>query len=469
MPEKPLTDIPRALREQFDRGMAAYNKDNLGYAITLFTDALQKEPAFYDCREALRAAQFRKGGKGAGLFRKFLGQAAPGLAKAQIALRTNPPEALHYAEQALNEDPRNNAAHEILARAAMSVGLPRTAVLSLEIVFKANPTDRGVALRLAQALVAAGQVERADKIYSDLLASNPADLEVARAYKDLGARRTIHEKGYAEFGSDRGTYRDALKDKQEAVTLEQENRTIKAEDVGQRLLASYQERLAQEPTNLKLLRSIADLHAQNGQFDQALAAYQQILTLEGRQDAALEKVIADVRLRQLDARIEALDPVDPDYTERRTQLERERTEFELADCKQRVERFPTDLAIRFELGQLYFRNDRISEAIQELQKAQSHPHRRLAAMGLLARCFARRGMHDLAARTLQTALKEKPVFDDEKKELLYELGVVLEKMGRPAEAIEQFKLIYENDIGFRDTAARVDAYYASQADGAAQA
>ncbi|MGE3310042.1 MAG: tetratricopeptide repeat protein [Limisphaerales bacterium] len=463
MAEKSLNDIPRALREQFDRGMAAYNKQNLGYAVTLFTDVLKKEPAFYECREALRAAQFRKGGKSGGLFKRFLGQAHPVLAKAQIALRSNPSEALHSAEEVLNDDPRNNAAHELLARAAMSIGLPRTAVLSLEIVFKATPADRGVAMRLAQALVAAGQVERADRIYSDLLAANPADLEVARAYKDLGARRTIHEKGYAEFGSKSASYRDALKDKEEAVTLEQESRTLKAEEVSDRLLAEYQERLAREPGNPKVLRTIADLHATAGRHDDALAVYQQILDLEGRKDPALEKAVADVRLSQFNARIDALDPSEPEYPSRLAQLERERADFELADCKSRVERFPTDLAIRFELGQLCFRLGRFPEAIQELQKAQSHPHHRLAAMGLLARCFARRGMNDLAARTLQNALKEKPVFDEEKKELLYELGVVLEKMGKASEAIEQFKMIYENDIGFRDTAARVDAHYAAQA------
>ena len=465
MAEKALTDIPRALREQFDRGMAAYNKDNFDYAVTLFVDVLQKEPAFYDCREALRAAQFRKGGKRGGLFQKLLGQAAPSLARGQIALRTNPPEALHCAEQVLNDDPRNQAAHELLARAAMTVGLPRTAVLSLEIVFKSNPSDRGVAIRLAQALVAAGQVERADRIYSDLLAATPADLEVARAYKDLGARRTIHEKGYADFGTEQASYRDALKDEKESVTLEQEHRSLKADDVGQRLLAEYQDRLAREPGNPKVLRNIADLHAQAGRFDEALAIYRQILDREGSKDPALEKAIAEIRLRQFDTRIQALDPADSDHATQRVQLEKERDEFELADCRQRVERFPTDLAIRFELGQLYFRARRIPEAIQELQKAQSHPHLRLAAMGMLARCFAHRGMNDLAARTFQNALKEKTAFDDEKKELLYDLGVVLEKMGKNAEAIEHFKLIYENDIGFRDIAARVDAYYAAPPDG----
>ena len=77
-------------------------------------------------------------------------------------------------------------------------------------------------------------------------------------------------------------------------------------------------------------------------------------------------------------------------------------------------------------------------------------------------CFARRKMFDLAAKTLQTAIKEKPVFDDEKKELIYNLGSVLEGMDNKEQAIEQFKLIYEVDIGYRDVAKKVDDYYAGQ-------
>ena len=68
----------------------------------------------------------------------------------------------------------------------------------------------------------------------------------------------------------------------------------------------------------------------------------------------------------------------------------------------------------------------------------------------------------MAARKLQEALKEKPGFDDEKKELIYMLGSVLEKMGKKEEAIDQFKQIYENDMGYKDVAAKVDAYYSGQ-------
>lgn len=467
MAEKSLTEIPRALREQFERGMAAYHKNNLDYAITLFTDVLQKEPALHECREALRAAQFRRGGSGGGLFKfkKFLGQAAPGIAKGQLNLRSNPGEAMHCAELVLNDDPRNAAAHELLARAALALGLPRTAVLSLDIVFKNEPGDRDAALRLAEALIAAGQTSRADRIYADLLAANPTDAAVARAYKNLGAQRTLDEKGYTAMAAGTGTYRDGLKNKEEAVALEQEARQVKAGDGSERLLADYSERLQREPDNLKVLRSLADLHAQRHEFDRALATYQRIIAAEGRTDASLDKAIAETRLRQFDERLEKLDPDAPDHADARAVLEKERDDFRLAECRARVEKYPTDLAIRFELGELWFRAGRITEAIQELQKAQAHPNRRLPAMGLLAKCFARRGMNDLAVRTLQNALREKPVFDDEKKDLVYELGAVLEKMGRADEAVEQFKLIYELDIGYRDVAARVDAYYAAQSGG----
>src|SRR5262249_3026687 len=134
--------------------------------------------------------------------------------------------------------------------------------------------------------------------------------------------------------------------------------------------------------------------------------------------------------------------------------------FQLEECKQRSDRYPTDLQIRFELGQLYFDSGKITEAIQEFQKAQNNPHRKLQAMTYLAKCFEKRGMNDLAVRRLQEALKEKLTFDEEKKDLIYTLGSVLDKMGKKEEAIEQFKTIYEIDSGYRDVAKKVEDYYA---------
>jgi tetratricopeptide (TPR) repeat protein len=167
-------------------------------------------------------------------------------------------------------------------------------------------------------------------------------------------------------------------------------------------------------------------------------------------------------LRQFDFQLAQLNPFDAEHAAQVEKIKTEKTAFQMAECQKRAEKYPTDLAIRFELGQLYFQAGKIGEAIAEFQKAQANPNKRLAAMSLLAQCFAKRGMNDSAVRTLQNAIKEKPAFDEEKKDLIYHLGCVFEKMGKKAEAIEQFLIIYESDVTYRDVGAKVDAHYAGQ-------
>src|SRR5689334_13139460 len=156
MPEKTLAQIPRNLRELYEKGNAALQKKNFDYAIAIYNQILASEPAFYPCREALRSCQFSKAGSGGGFLKKMFGSASasPQLAKAQIQLRTNPQEALATCEQLLNTDPNNSAAHRILAEAAMALDFPRTAVLSLEIVFRNNQKDIETGLKLGEALTA---------------------------------------------------------------------------------------------------------------------------------------------------------------------------------------------------------------------------------------------------------------------------------------------------------------------------
>jgi tetratricopeptide (TPR) repeat protein len=272
----------------------------------------------------------------------------------------------------------------------------------------------------------------------------------------------MDEGGYGALEDGKGSYRDILRNKDEAVTLEQEKRVQKSEDTAERLISEYEARLPNEPGNLKLMRSLAELYTQKNRFLSALELYQRIKSSDMGSDATLDRAIADTTLRKFDFQIAQLNPFAPDLAEQTAALQAEKTAYQLAECQQRVENYPTDLAIRYELGQLYFAAGKIGEAIAEFQKAQGNPHKRLGAMSYLAQCFARRKMWDLAARTLQTAIKEKPNFDDEKKDLIYNLGCVFEGLGKKEDAVEQFKIIYETDIGYKDVAAKVDAFYAGQ-------
>jgi tetratricopeptide (TPR) repeat protein len=461
MPEKTLAEVPRNVRELYEKGNAALQKKNFDYAIAIYNQVLSGEPGFYPCREALRACQFSKAGAGGGFFKKMLGtaSASPHLAKAQIQLRTNPAEALVTCEQILNSDPNSTPAHKILADAAMTLDFPKTAVLSLEVAFRNSPRDLDVGLKLGEALSQAGQIERAQTVYSELQKANPGDPTISQALKNVAAKRTLREGGYESLESGTGSYRDILKDKKQAISLEQEQRQVKSDDVAGELIREYQARLEKQPNDRRLLRSIAELYAQQKDFDHALEYYVQINTIEGQSDPSLEKAISDTRVRRLEHQVSLLDPSAEDYQARRAALEKEKEELQIAEARRRVEKYPNDLAYRFELGEQLYKFGKIGEAIQEFQKAQNNPHKRIASLYYLGQCFAKRNMFDLAVRALQNAIAEKPVFDEEKKELVYALGSVLEKQGKPELAIEQFKQIYEIDIGFKDVAAKVDAYY----------
>ena len=465
MAEKNLNEISRDARTLFARGTEALAHENLDYALTLLNKALEMEPGFFDCRKALRDAQFRKAGDGGkGIFKRMLSNTgnSPQIMKAKMALSKNPAEALAIAEQILNGDPNSSAAHRIIVDAGNALELPRTVAMSYETLAKNSPKDKTLIIEFAHAISAIGESSRAEKVIMDLLREMPNDGDLKMALKDLSARKTLDEGGYGALEGGGGSYRDILKNKEEAVSLEQENRVQKTEDVAERLIGEYEARLHTEPNNLKLIRSLAELFTQKKQFDRALNLYDRIKNSDMGNDPSLDQAIANTIVKRFDFQLEQLNPFEPEHAAQMEQIRAEKLAFQVADCQKRVEKYPTDLAIRFEMGAFYFQAGKIGEAIAEFQKAQGNPHKRLLAMSYLAQCFAKRKMFDLAARTLQSAIKEKLVFDDEKKDLIYNLGCVFEGMGKKEEAVEQFKQIYETNISYKDVAAKVDAFYAAQ-------
>jgi hypothetical protein len=74
--------------------------------------------------------------------------------------------------------------------------------------------------------------------------------------------------------------------------------------------------------------------------------------------------------------------------------------------------------------------------------------------------FMKRGMLDFAVKQLALAESELPVMDEIKKEIVYNLGLAYEATKQPEKSLEQWKKIYEVDMGYRDVASRVEASYA---------
>src|SRR5207247_6454606 len=122
-----------------------------------------------------------------------------------------------------------------------------------------------------------------------LLRENPSNGEMKMALKDMSARKTMDEGGYGALEGGEGSYRDILRNKEEATSLEQEKRVHKSEDVAERLIGEYEARLHGEPNNIKLIRSLAELYTQKKQFNRALNLYDRLKNSEMGNDPTLDQ------------------------------------------------------------------------------------------------------------------------------------------------------------------------------------
>ncbi|HEV2693544.1 MAG TPA: hypothetical protein VG347_11670, partial [Verrucomicrobiae bacterium] len=383
MPEKTINEIAPDMRRLHTKAVEAAQRDNTDYAITLYCQILEREPGFYECRKALRAEQFKKASAGGGgFFKKMMSSAgsSPQIAKAKMALNKNPVEAMAVAEQVLVSDPTNASAHRIIADAAVALDMPKTRILELEAMAKNAPKDKAIVIEFAEAVGETGSnADVAEKLLNDLIKNSAYDTDLLQVRKNLSAHKTMDEGGYGALEDGKGSYRDILRNKDEAVSLEQEKRVHKSEDVTERLINEYETRLQTETDNQKVMRSLAELYTQKSRFDDALAVYERIKNLGMATDSSLDRAIAETTAKKFDQAIAAINPFTDDHAQQLAKLQADKFSFQLAETQKRVEKYPTDLGFKFELGVLYFKTGKTMEAIGEFQKAQQNPHKRIQA------------------------------------------------------------------------------------------
>jgi len=289
MPEKSLSELTRDLRMMYTRAHEAYQRDNLDYAIELFTQVLTQEPRVHEVRRLLRNAQLKKAGGGTSMFKRVFSKTGSSglIAMGEVALRRNPIEAIAVAEKIIAGDAYSSSGHKLLAEAAIAAEMPLTALMSLEILLKNSPDDKDLGVKAAEAYSLAGETGKAEGVLARLQQKYPNDNEIFMSLKNMSAHKTMDEGGYGALASGTGSYRDVLKNKEEAVSLEQEHRQVKAEDVAERLIRDKEAKLKGEPNNLKTIRDLGDLYLEKNNLDRALEYYGKLTSMDGGNDVSL--------------------------------------------------------------------------------------------------------------------------------------------------------------------------------------
>ena len=459
--EKDLND---QLRTYWLKAVTAIELHNFGYAIELLQNVLRQEPGFLTGRQVLRRAEVtRAKTEKKGFFN--ISTAPIAVMKAQRELKKDPQKTIELVEKVLETNPYNPQANMLLKEAALAADHPEIAIFALETLLENEPKDIKVLHELGRLYYKLDQADKAVEVYNRICEIDPLDLEAVKLGKDASARASIKKGGWVEAES----YRDLIKDKAVAVSLEQESKMqLSLENLEQQIDEVFARHEA-DPQNVDLAKRLGLLHDQKDDLEGAIAWYQYAVALTNKTDPGLVRKVADLRMRQLEQQIREEERYltthnssDPTFTERKARLEnarQQRAEILIDDARKRVDRNPTDLQVRYELGERLAEAGLYRDALPQLQRARQNPNARLKAMNLLGRCYRELGMLDLAARQLEDAAQEMLVMDSVKKESLYDLGLVYEQMGDSARYLEAMKKIYEADYGYRDVAARVESSY----------
>ena len=452
-------DLPQNLRTLVQRADQAIQVQNFGYAVQLLLPVVKAEPNFLDGRIKLRkAAGANKKAAGKKLF-----SLGGGFMKVQSKVKKEPASAIPELEDLLVDDPYSAQGNNLLFEAAEALGMTETAAFALETIRDGNPSDTKIMHRLAHFYMEHGEPEKAGRTYEAILKVDPTDGEARKGVTNANARASIVRQGW---GSDKNV-RDLLRNKDQSQSLEADSKKGMTREQLEERLTEWGNKYNEDPQNLTTAKRIAEIYEQLEDFDSAYKWFEYAYSLSNGDVSLQAKVqhlhdkLDEIHIHQLQEALNA-DPHAPDAAEKEaelTALRRARVDKQVAVARERVEKNPPDPQYRFDLGVALFSSGNFSDAIPELQRAKNNPHIRSKAMLTLARCYEAKGINDLAVRQLDECSAELTGMDGVKKEVLYTKGLIHEKMGQKAEALEAFKQIYEADYGYMDVAQRVESSY----------
>jgi tetratricopeptide (TPR) repeat protein len=465
MQEVPLTSLDVRLQKQVETAQVALQRANFDYVIEVTAQVLKHAPGCVPVRRLQHAALMKR----LESKNKLLSKAFGSVTMAGFLFSTgkkDPARAFETAEKMHIADPTNAGALKSLAENATALGMLETAAFAWEAIRELQPKDHDTLVHLAEAYIAAKMHREAVRVADDLLKLRPQDGDALALMRKASVAQTM-DKG--KWESSNSSFRSKLKDESMATSLEQANKVVTSSEMTEKLIAEAKERLALQPQNLNHYRSIIEGYRRLDDPASALEYVKRARQLPtAANDGTLEKLQGELAIAILEGKAKsaaASVAASPDDTAAQQALDAAKAELQrvkLEEARNYVERYPNDYAARFTLANLLLDAGDHQGAIGNFQQAQKSPKVRIAALAGMGRALKARKMYDLAIQQFQTAKGELSVMDELKKDIIYQLAECFEGMGRQEDAINEFKLIYSEDISFRDVADKINAFYTSR-------
>ena len=455
----------RAAAGQFERARQVLKGGDHDYCLQLLLACCKIDPANLIYRQELRQTQRAKYGnnqKGQPL--AFVRSLWGRLRLQRVLLKGNYLEALVQAEIILMRNPWDLGTHLMMAKAFEELEWQDHALWTLEQIRPSHSQDPRVNRPLARLYEKRGNFNQAIALWELVRKAAPDDMEAQRKGKDLAASATIAKGKYEEVI--RGDAPSPQTEKETATDHAALPADATAEDRHPREVAALIEKIKANPKNANAHLQLSNLFRKADQFDKARDVLKQALVATNNSfEIAQELFDLDIEpfRRDLGVTEERLreNSGDAELKQIRATLSKEINTRELEYHRQRSDRFPTDMAARFEMGLRLLRGGQIDEAIKELQAVRTDPRHHGKALFYLGVCFKSRNNWRLAQRNFEEALKQLGTGDGFlRKEAMFNLAAGYAEAGELERAIELGCDLANLDYNYKSIGTLVDEWQA---------
>lgn len=449
-----MTETPEAAKSGkgkafFDRAVQVSETGNWDFAIEMYMEGLKREPT--------NIAQGHQPLREVALKRKAQGGKNPGMRdKAKARPGKDLAENLAKAVYLLAKEPGSLAYMDLCVKAAQKLELPDVIRYYADRMFehqkqdKIKP-DRRVLEMLIDLYARLEEYSRAVGACQLALRGSPDDPKLSDWMREMAAKEALKRGKYAENDT---------------------NFTKNIRDAGKQHDLLQKDSLTQQKDFLdqQVKRARHDYEGNPGIAGKVYTLVDALLKMENP-DAEAEAIvvlerafrdshayqhkmkIGEIRIRQMSREYARLKQAGEEAAA--TEQARKQLEFEIAEFTERAANYPTDLTMKYELGRRYLIARRYDDAIPLLQEAQRDARRHVSALNYLGQAFVGRNMLREAVDTYQRALRAE-LTEDVVKRVRYNLGDVLERMGEPEKAQEEFSLVAQIDFNYKDVRSRLD-------------
>lgn len=344
-------------------------------------------------------------------------------------------------------------------------------------------------MRLGDFALAQGNGDDALASFNKVLEADPDNIECLARVTDLYIKRKAGEKAL-ESGKRLGDLYVKQKESRKAVELYQNLLRLEPENLSlHRGLASLFSQENQPKEALQEFVNLGHLAANKAQFDDALDAYRQVLTLDpSNKDARYQMgvILADHK-NNLDAalaefkKVRSLDPHHAAALSRLAKGYAAQGDLESAlpfvndlirldpankalldefsrELETRLQKDPENAALHFSYGVLCRQTGRLKEAISEFQLvAKKSPELALRAYAYQGYCWEEKAvlendesLYPSALKVYKKGLDTKGYKDEDYLELKYALAKLHETTGKLQEAIPLYQEVLAVDMEYKD-------------------